>query len=132
MTKQFLKDALLWGFILWLIGYALGFAFFAFVPMNLLGWVIMPIGIIITVFVAWKKVKGTTLGYYLGVAAVWAALAVVMDYIFLVQLLKPADGYYKIDVYLYYALAFLIPLVVGLVKTRKKPALPAEPGTPGV
>jgi hypothetical protein len=120
MNKQFLKDALGWGFILWLIGYALGFAFFAFVPAGMIGWVIMPIGTIITIFVAWKKIKGTTLGYYLGVAAIWTIIAVVFDYFFLVKVLKPADGYYKFDVYVYYALTFIIPFVIGLLKTRKK------------
>lgn len=119
MNKQFLKDGLLWGFILWLIGYALGFAFFAFVPAGMIGWYIMPIGTIITILVALKKIKGTTLGYYLGVGVVWTAIAVVLDYLFLVKLLNPADGYYKFDVYAYYALAFLIPLIVGFLKTRK-------------
>lgn len=120
MNKQFLKDALLWGFILWLIGYALGFIFFAFIPASLIGWVIMPIGTVLTLLVAFKKVKGKTLGYYLAVAAVWTAIAVVCDYLFLVKALNPADGYYKLDVYLYYALTFVLPLLAGLVKTRKK------------
>ncbi|HEY1303237.1 MAG TPA: hypothetical protein VGF24_06790 [Vicinamibacterales bacterium] len=34
-------------------------------------------------------------------------------YLFIVKALKPADGYYKLDVYLYYALTFLIPVTVG-------------------
>lgn len=121
MSKQFLKDALLWGFVLWLIGYALGFIFYAFVPANLIGWVIMPIGTVITLLIAFKKIKGTTLQYYLAVAAVWTMIAVVFDYFFLVKVLKPADGYYKLDVYLYYILTFVIPLVAGLVKTRQAP-----------
>lgn len=119
MNKQFLKDALGWGFILWLIGYALGFIFFAFVPMSLIGWVIMPIGTVITILVAFKKIKGTTLGYYLAVAAAWTVIAVVFDYIFLVKLLNPVGGYYKLDIYLYYILTFVIPMVAGLIKTRQ-------------
>ena len=39
-----MKDALGWGFVLWLIGYALGVILFAFVPVNFIGWMIMPIG----------------------------------------------------------------------------------------
>lgn len=35
MSKQLLKDTLGWGFILWLIGYALGMMLFAVVPLNL-------------------------------------------------------------------------------------------------
>ena len=120
MTKQFLREALGWGFILWLIGYALGFVFFAFVPPALIGWVIMPIGIVIALLVAFKKVKGVGPKYYLGVAAAWTLIAVVFDYLFLVMVLKPADGYYKLDVYLYYILTFLIPLFAGWRKMAGK------------
>jgi hypothetical protein len=31
----------------------------------------------------------------------------------------PADGYYKIDVYLYYAFTFLLPILVGWRKSQK-------------
>jgi len=33
--------------------------------------------------------------------------------LFIVKAFKPADGYYKLDVYLYYALTFALPLIVG-------------------
>jgi hypothetical protein len=120
MTKQFFKDAFGWGFLLWLIGYALGFVFFALVPPAMLGWVIMPIGVIITVLVLLKKIKAVALSYYLKLALVWTVIAVVFDYLFLVKLLNPADGYYKLDVYLYYALTFVLPLTVGWYKTKIK------------
>lgn len=123
MNKQFLKDALGWGVILWLIGYGLGMALFAFVPLWAIGWIIMPIGTALTVWVAIKKIKGATLGYYLGVAAVWTAIAVIFDYFFLVKAFNPADGYYKLDVYIYYLLTFLIPFVVGFIKSRKPKAV---------
>ncbi len=119
MTKQFLKDALGWGIGLWLIGYILGFVFFAIVPKDLIGWVIMPIGVIITLWVLFRKVKGESIKYYFLLAVVWTLVAVVFDYFFLVKALKPADGYYKLDVYLYYALTFILPLVVGWKKTNK-------------
>lgn len=119
MKKTFLKDSLGWGILLWLIGYVLGMALFFVVPVNLLGWIIMPIGIIITLWVLMKKVKGTSLEYYFGLGIVWAIIAVVFDYLFLVQLLKPADGYYKLDVYLYYGITLLLPIIIGLVKTKK-------------
>ena len=118
MNKKLLKDALGWGFALWLIGYVLGFILFFVVPPSLLGWVIMPIGIIITLWVLFKKVKSTSLRYYLILAVVWTAIAVVFDYLFLVKVLNPADGYYKLDVYLYYALTFIIPLIAGWLKKR--------------
>jgi hypothetical protein len=123
VNKQFLKDALGWGVILWLIGYGLGMALFAFVPLWAIGWIIMPIGTALTVWVAIKKIKGATLGYYLGVAAVWTAIAVIFDYFFLVKAFNPADGYYKLDVYIYYLLTFLIPFVVGFIKSRKPKAV---------
>ena len=116
MNKQFLKDAFGWGFILWIIGYALGFVLFAVVPIWMIGWVIMPIGIAITLLVLLKKIKGEGFLYYLKLAVVWTLIAIVFDYFFLVKALNPADGYYKLDVYLYYTLTFLLPLVVGWKK----------------
>lgn len=113
MKKTFLKDAFGWGFILWLIGYALGIMLFTVVPLTLIGWIILPIGTIITLWVLTKKIKGETFSYFAKLALVWLIIAVVFDYFFLVKAFKPADGYYKPDVYLYYALIFILPLIVG-------------------
>lgn len=120
--KQLLKDALGWGIFLWLIGYVLGILLFAFVPSDLLGWIIMPIGTIITILVLLKKIKVHSLRYYFLLAIVWTLIAIVFDYFFLVQVFKPADGYYKPDVYVYYALTCILPLVVGWSKSRKNNA----------
>jgi heme/copper-type cytochrome/quinol oxidase subunit 4 len=92
---------------------------FTLVPYNLIGWVIMPIGILIALWILWTKVHGDSMRYYLLLALVWVAIAVVFDYFFLVVAFKPADGYYKIDVYLYYALTFVLPLAVGWWKLRR-------------
>ena len=46
-----LKDSLGWGFLLWLVGYALGIAFFAVLPARLIGWAVMPLGIALTLWV---------------------------------------------------------------------------------
>jgi hypothetical protein len=119
MRKKLLKDGLMWGFILWLIGYILGFVFFMFVPKAMIGWVIMPIGVVITLWVLLKKVKSTSIQYYLILGLIWTAIAVVFDYIFLVKMLNPADGYYKLDVYIYYALTFLLPVLVGVGKKKE-------------
>ena len=113
MTKQFCKDAFGWGFILWLIGYALGMMLFLLVPISMIGWIILPIGTIITLWVLLKKIKANSFKYYALLAIVWVLIAVAFDYFFLVKVLNPTDGYYKLDVYLYYALTFLLPLVVG-------------------
>lgn len=120
MNKQFLKDGLLWGLLLWLMGYALGILLFPFVPSSMIGWVITPFGVLITCLVLLKKIKGPSLSYYARIGLIWTLMAVVCDYFFLYTMFKPADGYYKFDVYLYYALTFFLPLLIGWWKTRKK------------
>lgn len=122
MSKQFYKDALGWGFILWLIGYILGIILFAVIPPSMIGWVITPIGIAITLWVLIKKINGDSLKYYFLIGLVWALIAVIFDYFFLVKLFKPADGYYKLDVYLYYIITFLLPIIVGWRKTKNTSA----------
>lgn len=122
MNKKILLDALGWGFVLWLVGYLLGMVLFAFVPASLLGWIISPIGILITLFVLVKKIKAVSLNYYFLLSISWTFLAIILDYFLLVQLFKPADGYYKLDVYMYYILTFTLPLIVGFLKSKKKTA----------
>lgn len=114
-AKQFLKDALVWGGALWLVGYVLGIVLFFVVPTSIIGWVLTPIGVGITLWVLIKKIHGP-LYYFALVGVTWAAIAMALDYLLLVQVFKPADGYYKLDVYLYYALNIVLPLVVGLWK----------------
>lgn len=110
MDKQLAKDALGWGFVLWLIGYILGFALFFVIPPALIGWVILPIGIVITLWVLFKRVKSENFRRYLILAIVWTVIAVLFDYVFIVKALEPTDGYYKLDVYIYYVLTFALPL----------------------
>lgn len=124
MNTRLLWDSLGWGFILWLIGYVLGFLLFFVVPVVLLGWAIMPIGVAITLWVLFKRVKAAALWHYLVLSVVWTALAMALDYLLIVKALKPADGYYKLDVYLYYAFTFLLPLAAFGWKARHPP----EPG----
>lgn len=113
MKSQTIRDSFGWGFLLWLFGYILGFLFFAIVPQKFLGWAIMPFGITVSVWVLRKKIRTGTFRYFLLLGLIWTVLAVVLDYLFIVRLLKPADGYYKPDVYIYYALTFLLPLIAG-------------------
>lgn len=91
-----------------------------FVPASMVGWIIMPVGTIITIWILLKKVKGNSFQYYLSLAVVWTLIAIIFDYLFLVKVFKPADGYYKLDVYLYYALTFVLPLIVGWSKKTQK------------
>lgn len=118
MSKKRLVDLLGWGFILWLIGYGLGIILFTLVPISLIGWIITPIGVAITLFVLFKKIKSVSVNYYLAISISWTFIAVICDYFFLVKAFHPADGYYKLDVYLYYFLTFTLPLAVWYLKTH--------------
>ena len=119
LNKTLLKDSLGWGLLLWLFGYILGFVFFFFVQASLIGWFVTPFGIVATLYVLLKKVQSSDLKYYLILSVVWTLIAAVMDYIFMVKLLNPADGYYKADIYFYYASTFLMPLLAWGWKRRK-------------
>jgi Ca2+/Na+ antiporter len=87
-------------------------------PSSVIGWVIMPIGIVLTLWVLLKKVKIDSYKYYVQLSFSWFLIAILFDYFFLVKLFNPVDGYYKMDVYLYYFLTFFLPLVIGWRKTK--------------
>jgi len=119
MNRSVFKDAFVWGFLLWLVGYILGIILFMFVPASLLGWIIMPFGILISLWVLLRKINQSSIKYYLLLSVSWTLIAVIFDYFFLVKLFKPADGYYKLDVFLYYVLTFLLLLIIGWCKKIK-------------
>ncbi len=116
MDRQLLKDSLGWGLALWFIGYVLGIILIFLLPASLIGWAVMPIGVILIFWVLFKKVKASSLKYYLILALVWTVIAVVFDYLFIVKAFNPTDGYYKLDVYLYYAITFISPVIVAWLK----------------
>lgn len=118
MERNLIKDGFVWGFLLWLIGFILGILFFMFLPKSMIGWAIMPIGIALSILVLLKLVKNGPLSYFLKIAIIWTAMAIIFDYLFLVQLFKPADGYYKLDVYIYYLSTFLLPLIAGWYRNK--------------
>jgi hypothetical protein len=122
MNRQLLKDSLGWGFILWLIGYILGIVLFFVLPSSLIGWAIMPIGVVVTLWVLMRRVNANRLHEFAILAGVWTVIAVVFDYVLIVKAFSPPDGYYKLDVYLYYVLTFAMPLAVGWWKTSKSSA----------
>ena len=115
---KILLNTVFWGFMLWLIGYILGFVFFALVPKEQIGWYVMPLGVIITLWVLAKKIKRESFGCYIGLGIIWALLAIILDYIFLVKLLNATD-YYKLDVYLYYIITFILPILFAIKKFSK-------------
>jgi len=118
INKKIFLNTVFWGVILWIFGYVLGVIFFAFFPKNVLGWYIMPFGLIATFWVLFKKIKRDSFSCYIGLGVVWTIIAIVFDYIFLVKLFGVTD-YYKIDVYVYYTLTLILPIAVGLYKFNR-------------
>lgn len=111
-------NTLFWGLILWLFGYVLGIVFFAFVPKDLIGWYILPLGVALTLWVLIKKIVREEFGCYVGLGIVWTVLAALLDYLLIVKLFQTSD-YYKLDVYVYYILTFALPIIVGLYKFKR-------------
>ena len=122
--RHLVKDGLGWGAALWLIGYSLGMLFFLIMPSEMIGWFVTPIGVAITCVVLWKWVDVRSFQDAVLIGLAWALLAIVLDYVFIVQLLKPIDGYYKLDVYLYYASMLLMPLIAATLRRNRSPVLP--------
>jgi hypothetical protein len=116
---KILVNTLFWGFILWLFGYILGIVFFMFVPQEHIGWFILPLGVLFTLWVLVKKIKREEFMCYIGLGLIWTIMAVALDYVFLVKLFN-SIGYYKLDVYIYYILTFTIPILIGIYKFRSK------------
>ncbi len=108
-----------WGFALWLFGYVLGMVFFAFVPKEVIGWYVMPLGIAATLWVLFTRIQRPFFRCYVGIGVVWTIMAVALDYAFIVLLLRAAD-YYRPDVYLYYAFTLVLPILVGWYKFRSQ------------
>jgi hypothetical protein len=113
MRKLLLNESLGWGAAVWCFGYILGIALFFVLPVALIGWTILPGGLAFAIWVSMTRVDEDRLASYAVVALVWTVIAVVCDYMFIVKAIQPADGYYKLDVFIYYALTFLVPLVAG-------------------
>jgi len=113
------RDVLGWGVLLWLVGYLLGFVFYALVPVALIGWFVMPFGVALTALVLWRwvRIDGLSRAAVLGLG--WSAIAVLCDYAFIVELLAPPDGYYKLDVYLYYFLMLAMPVAAAALRRRR-------------
>lgn len=113
MHRNLLRDGIGWGILLWFIGYVLGILLYMVVSPSVIGWIIMPIGATLLLWVLIKKISAQSFDYYVKLAFAWTAIAVSFDYSFLVKVFNPPDGYYKLDVYLYYLFTFALPLLVG-------------------
>jgi len=108
-----------WGLVLWLVGYILGLIFFFIVPKEQIGWYVMPLGILFTLWVLWKRIKRDSFTCYIGLGVIWTIMAVLLDYFFLVKMFNSSD-YYKLDVYIYYVVTFVLPIIVGWYRFKIK------------
>lgn len=118
--KEKLLNTFVWGFVLWFVGYVAGFLLFFVVPKESIGWIITPFATILTIWVIIKKIRRPELMCYFGLGLLWTIMAIGLDYVFLVKMFKTGSVYYKSDVYLYYALTFTLPMIVGCWKYLRK------------
>lgn len=112
MPKKFILNVFKSGTLLWLFGYVLGIILFMLVPSQLVGWIIMPIGTLVTIWILNKKIVLNSLADSIFTSTTWTLIAIICDNLFLVRLFKPTDGYYKLDVYLYYLITFALPILI--------------------
>jgi hypothetical protein len=115
-----LKDTAGLGTFFWLVGYLAGIVLF-FTPLKeSMGWVMLAAFTPFTIAVTWWwfRGRGLPLPYFPGVGVAWTVIAVVLDFLFIVQLFGNPQ-YYAPDVLIYYALTFLIPVGVGLCLNRQ-------------
>jgi len=118
--KKKLINTVIWGFVLWLIGYIAGFVLFFILPKAYIGWAITPFATLISIWVLMKKVRRPELMCYFSLGLLWTIMAVGLDYLFIVKMLKTGASYYKPDVFLYYILTFILPIMVGYWKYKHK------------
>jgi hypothetical protein len=123
--KQWIKDTAGLGTGLWLIGYLASLALFFSPFAGIMGWILLAIFTPVTIAVTWwwfRPRERLPVQYYAGVGVAWMLIAIVLDYLFIVLLFQA--NYYGIDVFVYYAVTFLIPLGIGLFlnRSRNEPA----------
>lgn len=118
---QHLRDTLGLGMAFWLIGYLLSLILYFIVPPGIMGWILFVVLTPLMAGVTWRWFRDRDLQvtYFLKVALAWTVIAVIGDFLFIVQLFS-AQGYYQADVLVYYAVTFLIPMGVGIGLIRKR------------
>jgi len=124
--KQWIKDTAGLGTVLWLVGYLASLALFFSPLAGIMGWILLAIFTPLTVAITWwwfRQRESLSLQYYTGVGVAWMLIAVVLDYLFIVLLFQAT--YYGVDVFVYYAVTFLIPVGVGLylIRIRNEPVI---------
>ncbi len=113
-VKTGIKDSVMLGGFFWLVGYLASLILF-FTPLaGNLGWILIAIFTPFTIIITWWwfRARELPLLYYAEVGLAWMMIAVVFDYLFIVQVFR--TPYYNLDVIVYYVLTFLVPIGVGL------------------
>jgi hypothetical protein len=120
--EQILRDTAGMGALLWLAGYLASMAVY-FSPLDYAVWgrvvLVLYIPPVIWITAWYFSGRDLPLWYYAGVGIAWSLTAVALDYPFIV-LRFGAWQYYTPDVYLYYALMFLVPVVIGMFYCRTR------------
>ena len=120
--QQLVKDTAVLGTALWLIGYFASLVLFFTPYAGVMGWILITVFTPVTFVIAWvwfRKRRSLPLQYFAGVGVAWMLIAIVLDFLFIVLLFR-ASNYYQIDVFVYYAVTFLIPVCVGLFLNRTR------------
>jgi hypothetical protein len=109
-------DTLGLGFFLWFLGYIASIILYFLVPSEMIGWILFvlftPVFIGIT-FVIFRK-RSLPFRYYVVVSVTWTGIAILFDFLFIVNLFKP-NNYYHLSVLLYYLVTLLVPLIMGIL-----------------
>jgi len=124
-----MKDTAGLGTALWLIGYLASLVLFFSPFAGFMGWILITVFTPVTIAIVWwwfRKRGHLPLQYYAGVGVAWVLIAIVLDYLFIVQLFQA--HYYETDVFVYYAVTFLIPVGVGLCLDRCQNEPAGNPG----
>lgn len=125
MEKGFAKkrrvDVFVFGILLWVMGFVGSLILYPFVSLDIMGWILFAIFTPVTILISYFRFRKRDMKffYYLMTGVFWMLIAIVLDYIFIVKLLSSVD-YYKLDVFVYYIVTFLIPVGIGLIKNKKK------------
>jgi hypothetical protein len=126
---QWIKDTAGLGTAFWLMGYLASLVLFFTPYAGIMGWILLAVFTPVTIVITWwwfNQRKSLPLRYYAGVGGAWMLIAIVLDYLFIVLLFNAT--YYDPDVFVYYAVTFLIPLVVGLYLTRTRNTAVSDKG----
>ncbi|KQC03983.1 MAG: hypothetical protein APR53_04215 [Methanoculleus sp. SDB] len=116
--KEWITDTAGLGTLFWLVGYLVSIVLFFSPFAYAMGWIITAVFTPVTIAVTWWwfRSRPLPLTYYAILGVSWTAIAVVLDYLFIVVLFEAS--YYGADVFVYYALTFAIPVCVGLYLLR--------------